>query len=807
MRLHPHVDVQAALTPYFECPNSLVPLVCKLTYYHFSFYLHQRNPGSIDCLDDLTKYIRLLCTASENPEFVAREGKLFLCATDLLKVIRQMCVSESNCLAVVSMDSFHESTLKLLQNGGEKEVKSTLDLLLSLTACRKYSTEKEKYKEGGNENPEQVPVDVREMLLGRNPKLVHAIKAVRAGSHGTAEEVLELSSALLWSMEKNTTPGEFVCLFVLFIIICDLIEWDTSCLEYIKCCYKYGYYEESCYWVDHICKSSLGDKAQAVDPFLLYKGKSLFCIYQRMQVLFCVSEKYIQNVAELNRKREKVYLNAKEVIKILGVLEAKQVFDNESNRFFDIALMDYIRELNKPPDIKLKHEGHRIGVFYCMLCHKKEQILRSHVVPEAVLRAIFKGDDQLFMMGPAGLPATYRSRTFKTQTLYMLCSKCDNVTLSRDELLFIKAVARPIYDASLPRRRVEKVDGIAYDEWLYRFCCGVLFRGMALGRGITASINEEEVYRLFEQCRAVLQSPKTSDVHPDLLPIIAMFFTPGIVEEQSCASATEKPSNLVRALNDNIFFKLANVPLSGTTPSAIRNRHFFVAHFGIFTIVAPFGPLPSEFKPFVIDPCSGVLGVPANNDRLRLNPPGLQTVYEEQSEKAVKYYIEKTVEEDKKKREINILLVNTDSATMSFGTPSTFNLLPQGFVVNRDLNIVAVKQGHQVLLHLTHQPDVSSSDGHSLFLAADVTAPANPYVIIHSFAKALQTMGFFIDPFDFAFKGELDQSHNAMMKALRAKDLGLFKAPNRLMPISFERAGLCNYQSLLLHFKRFVQIL
>ncbi len=582
------------------------------------------------------------------------------------------------------------------------------------------------------------------------------------------------------------------------------------CLLYVGCCYQYGHYEECCRWTDYIREKSPGVKA-ALDPFLLYKGKALFHLYQQLQVLLLRSEKYAEVTAELKQERKNVYSKAKEVITILGSLKGRNVSDGESERFLDIALMDYIRELNSKPDIRMKIGRERVDVFYCMLCHEKQPIQRSHIVPEAVLRAIFKKDDQLFMMGPAGLPSDYHPRTFKTQTFYMLCNKCDNEILSRDEKPFVEEIVKPIYDTSSQVKRPEEVDGVVYGEWLFRFCCGMVFRGLALGRGITASINEEEIYKLFVQCRAVVQSLKTSEIPPEQLPTIAMFFTPGMLKEPShgVRSPEENPSNLVRALNNGIFFTFSNVPLSSATPSVVRKRHFFVVHFGIFTIAAPFGPVPSEYKPFLVNPSSGVLNIPANDERLGLNPPGLQTVYEGHTQKAVRQYIEKVVEEDKRgETKVTIMAVQSDSAESKYGIPPTFSLLPQGFVITRETNTVTVKRGHKILLHLTHRSRASASAGHTLFLAAEVGAPegpSKPYVVIHSFVdptKSLQSFGYYVSPHDFAFKCELDHSHKAMMKALRAKDLGLFKAPNALLPDAFARAGLFDYQSLLLHLNR-----
>jgi len=831
MRLHPQTDVSGALMPYFKFPNPTVQLACKMTYYLFSYYLQQSSPGSVDCPDDLGDYTRLLYAASQSPEFVVMKGRLFLDATELLKLISRLCVSEKNRLVVASSDKFPDAAINLLRQGGEKEIECMLSLLLGLFAegnlARKQPV-KGKGKKGRKEPEEPKGTSkgqdgVKELLLSRIPKLGCVLRAVQVGPHNACKSVQELCSAVLWCTERSDVPGElnvnenFMYELINSHVFLYILKNDIpSSLSYVECCYKYGHYEECCHWADYIREKSPDEKA----TFLVYKGKAMFHLYQQKQVLFRRSEKYVQDAAEFMSKRESVYLDtAKEIIKILAPLKSYQAFDNESKRFLDFALMDYIRELNKQPDIRQKIGGKHVNLFYCMLCHEKQEIQRSHIVPEAILRAIFKEDVQLFKMGPSGLPLDYQPSTFKKQSFYMLCKKCDNVTLSRDERPFVEEIVKLIYDISSPRKRLEQYSGLPYGEWLYRFCSGLVFRGLALVRGITASANEEELYKLFEQCRAVVQSAQTSKIPLEQLPTIAMFFTPTMLQEDSLSAHTpmKKPSNLVRTLSDHIIFNICNVPLTSMIPSVVRKRHFFFVHFGIFTIIAPFGPMPPEYRPFLVNPCSGVLNIPANDDRLDLNPPGLQTAYEEHTRKAVKQYIEKVVEEDKEvssgHKKVSIMVVKSDSAELQCNTPHTFSLLPQGFVINRETNTVTTKQGHHILFHHTHQPRGSALAGHTLFLAAELTtssSPSKPYIVIHTYIdppKSLQNIGYYVSPHDLTFKAELDQNHKTMMKALRVKDLDLFKAPSILLPDAFARAGICNYQSFLLHFKRYVLLL
>ena len=593
------------------------------------------------------------------------------------------------------------------------------------------------------------------------------------------------------------------------IIITDIDIY--SCLRYVKCCYKYKHYGECCYWSDYIEQqcSSNAEAQKLRDHFLLFKAKAKFHIYQRQHVVLRRSE-MLKNLGEIKQDRKKVYYdNAKEVISIFGFLKAKNFseFDLECEQFLDYALMDYIRELNKRESKKS----------YCMLCHKKEAVVRSHIVPEATLKIIFGNDQEVFRVGPSSLSLESCVKTLHTHTFNMLCNVCDNEVLSYDENLFVKNVLKPIYSTA-PISHLEKVNKIPYDRWLYRFCAGIIFRSLALSRGVTGSANAEEIHKLFHHCRLVVKpsaEPSATEhtaqtLQSQLLEVskletieqlrIAMFFTPGLLEDQY-SEHREKPSNLIHFLNSSVFQCLSNVSILGTLPSLAKKCCFFTVHFGIFNIVAFLEPVPLKYQHFLVDPHKGELTIPANNDRLSLIPPGLLKIYEERTEKRMKQYFEKIVEMNKSKN-ISLTVLGTNIVEKPVGDPTSFSLLPPKFELNRQTNIVTMKEGHSILLHHTYQ---SSSASHTVFLAVEKKAPTKPYVIIHSYLNAptmSQTFGYFVSLPEFAFKDELDENHKEAMKQIRAKDLDLFKLPAKALPAAFKRAGLQGYQSILYHLNK-----
>ncbi len=584
----------------------------------------------------------------------------------------------------------------------------------------------------------------------------------------------------------------------------------------MECCYEYQHFGECCYWSDCIgqqCATNAEAKSLH-DYFLSYKAKAKYLIYQRQHVVLRRSEK-CQDLGEMKQDRERVYENTKEVISILGSLKAKSYpLDLKCEQFLDYALMDYIRELNK--------RSSKDSV-YCMLCHRKQTMVRSHTVPESLLKVIFKNsrDMKMVMIGPSSMSLDSHVKTLHTLTFNMLCSTCDNEVLSRDENIFIENIVKPVYQTS-PNSHLEKFDKISYDKWLYRFCAGVIFRNLALNRGVSGFTNSNDIYELSRHCRSVVNTSLegAASAIPTLISQssevemkstvaasgnkfhIAIFFTPGMLEDQP-SNLKEKISNLVRTLNSNIFIRLSSISISGTSSSLAKKCYFFAVHFGIFTIVAFLEPVPTKYHRFLVAPCNGELSIPANSDRQSLIPPGLLKMFEDCTEKAVKHYLEKLVEVEQEKKSVSLTVLKSNAAESLTGEPTSFNLLPPKYELNRQTNTITLLEGHSILLHYTVK---FPSASHTVFLAIEDVRPMNPYVIIHSYLDTptimSQTFGYFITLPEFAFKDELNASHKMIMQQIRAKDLDLFKLPAKVLPDTMKRAGLQNYQSILYHLNR-----
>ena len=209
--MYPETDIEGTFTSFFSYPDSLVQLICKLTYHQFSYYLHNSNPHSIDCTDIIESfYIRVLLTASESKEFTVMEKNLILVANELLKVLRCLCVSKDNQQALITSPGFHLVISNLLKRGGTKEIECALNLLLTLLTegqeNAKPAMTKGKQKKGKMHTSDRDGREsVKETLLSQNPSIAQLVKHA-LGNAQEDETLKDLCSAVLWCLQS--TPGK-----------------------------------------------------------------------------------------------------------------------------------------------------------------------------------------------------------------------------------------------------------------------------------------------------------------------------------------------------------------------------------------------------------------------------------------------------------------------------------------------------------------------------------------------------------------------------------------------------------------------
>jgi len=528
------------------------------------------------------------------------------------------------------------------------------------------------------------------------------------------------------------------------------------------------------------------------EKFLLCKAMAKYHIYQQESVVLRRLEQ-LQNLGEMKQSREKVFEDTKEVISILGSLKAKEFpMDPKCDQFLDCALMDYARELNKRS---------AKDSLYCMLCRKKRHIVHSHVIPEAILKILLgEGQEKYILMGPSSQFFDSQVKTPHTITFNMLCSECDTVVLNRDETLFIENVAKSLYQAPFSDRPRE----ISYGNWLYRFCAGIIFRNLALSRGVTGLTNTTTVLELFHYCRSVVMQSPEVEAEFELPPSeqkfpIGLFFTPGLPNKEET-----NLSNLIRTLNSNNFTLLSVSSAFSETPLIFgRMCHYCAVHFGVFTMIAFLETLPEKYYHCLVNPTGGKIDIPEDSDRLALIPLGIMKAFEEKNNKTVKHFFEKFVEVNAGMTNDSFTVLKSSEAdSLERAKSSSFCLLPPKFELNRQTNTLTLKEGHTVLLHYTLEQPTAN---HTVFLCVEDSQLRKPYIILHSYCHSpaiSQTFGYYISLPDFAYAGDLDSNHSKMMFNIRTKNLDLFKFPSKVLSAIMKSIGIDGFQSLLYHVSR-----
>ena len=209
-----------------------------------------------------------------------------------------------------------------------------------------------------------------------------------------------------------------------------------------------------------------------------FSGKSYFHIYRRKQQLFQEVQSELSS-KEFHLQSDSVYNKAKRAIIDLGeAFEADlSVADEEGLQFLDISIIDLVCHTNGLKDIAR-----------CLLCQKKSKLLRSHLCPDAILRAF-----------ATGLPETQTKRIFNisffkdgemksphTIVKWLFCQNCEGILCKDGEAHFVPKFFHKVYDVRNYQKPSEEMI-IDYGEWLYRFALGIVFRSL-INEAITSFI-------------------------------------------------------------------------------------------------------------------------------------------------------------------------------------------------------------------------------------------------------------------------------------------------------------------------------
>ena len=146
--------------------------------------------------------------------------------------------------------------------------------------------------------------------------------------------------------------------------------------------YQHRRYERCIQWCGMLFTCAESEKRNSAKALAkAFSGKSYFHIYRRKQQLFQEVQSELSS-KEFHLQSDSVYNKATRAIVDLGeAFEADlSVADEEGLRFLDISIIDLVCHTNGLKDIAR-----------CLLCRKKSKLLRSHLCPDAILRAFATG--------------------------------------------------------------------------------------------------------------------------------------------------------------------------------------------------------------------------------------------------------------------------------------------------------------------------------------------------------------------------------------------------------------------------------
>jgi len=540
-------------------------------------------------------------------------------------------------------------------------------------------------------------------------------------------------------------------------------------------------------------------------------GKSYFHIYRREQQLFHEVQPELSS-KEFHLQSDSVYSKAKRAIIDLGeAFEAdSSVMDEEGLRFLDISIIDLVCHTNG-----LKDVGR------CLLCQKKSKLLRSHLCPDAILRAF-----------ATGLPETQTKRIFNlsffkdgemksphTIVKWLFCQNCEGILSKDGEAHFVPKFFHKVYDVRNYQQSSEEMT-INYSEWLYRFALGIVFRSL-VNEAITSFINEDEIYTLFIQCRKLLLTKN----------LMEEFEKPHIYLLVSPNTPSTSAGFIGNLHNAPFVFALTNKSLK-TGKQTVSHAHFLLSRIGIFNFLVLFKPADSTLivDECIIHPEGGKFIIPSEKSREKIIPKGVTSVLDGlavvaqknfmEIDKATVYTLHKTLHPNNNiippselaKEAYGILpalecdfdKIMKGELTSHFSTenPQNINLLPKGMEIDYEKDLVILPENHSIILHGTFQGKTERNDSYegTLFLVSG-DSPLEPYVLMLCVKLGLTVSLGYIVSSDTLCPIELLQDENPKIFLHdMAKHLHAFTYIQRALPHFLKMKGLKTYHTVIHHF-------
>ena len=491
----------------------------------------------------------------------------------------------------------------------------------------------------------------------------------------------------------------------------------SNLLAYAKTCFQYQKYWDCIDSSDRIQTMDRNClKKIVVNEAKLLKGKSLFYTYQREQKLFL---KYRGSLStkEAEDLKQKCYQKTRECIIILGSLFDCGYLDEEGSRLLDFAMIDYMRETNCLNSCRR-----------CLLCRNKAVLRRSHLFSKFILKAISKdlvveSDHKVFipMIGKA------IKKSSGEVTFWMLCSDCEERLCQNGEQQFAEQIYKRV---CINRQVVQSKVVLPYSSWLYDFCMGVFFRGLAISDELNIFNTNLALYKLFVGCRQHLltlsvKRPSSkveeslnanviSEKLPSCLPLdnmaldklaVSVFVNPLV----NASRYHQMLSCFNFVLKAPAIF-VSPITLDTAVLSHVREKQFFLVHFDCLNILIQWQPQLSTSASTLptIELRGGELIIPEEHRRWQVIPSGIWKLFSALCQAKEEFSRAKSVSKrevsDGSGKHLQVTsskpgFVYPPKSTIFLDKSVTISCLPRTFsVISNDEVVIKVPHDHRVLM-------------------------------------------------------------------------------------------------------------
>ena len=596
----------------------------------------------------------------------------------------------------------------------------------------------------------------------------------------------------------------------IIIVKCHFIE--PAILQVIRGTYNFKRYSECIDWCNQVVPPKTNLDSPEKHAAMLYRGKAFCRLFQQEQKIFEEVSHTLEK-KEYHQRLNSIYKIAGQGIRDLGFLfdlNNHSPLDDEMSLCLDTCMVNVAYHVN---DLK---EYSR-----CLLCLNKAKLHRSHMCPDAILEAFASGLEKTRNKRIFNLSFFKESKMISPHgvIMWLFCAECE-ITLSRDgEEHFIPKFFKCIYNTESTLQLKHEIC-IKYDEWLYRFAIGFLFRGL-INQAFSSFINSDEIHRMFTILRKLICYKGTLSDLPDC-PVVHLLVSP-IVPSSSAGF-------IGHVYHAPFLFALTDKSLENGSNLIPRSCQFFLARIGVLNFLLLFDEKIYDFLPHQarIKVCGGEFVVPPEEHRASTIPDGINQIVLDLAADTQKNLLESSVstlwnlklndptpptaQQSETFKAYSAMrsdmekLDETLLTSYSLDSPQNIDLLPPGFVLEHSNGVLSLPETHRIIFHGDFVIEMEGSDPFNitLFLAAgnepssDIFTLKNPYIIFHRHQPGLQvTLGYFVNPDTFSALTFLPDPNPKAMGHDVAKKLKVSAFTKTLLPDLMNLRGFKSYYTVV----------